>query len=331
MVCIAILNWNGCNDTMECLESLMKSTFGDYFIVLGDNGSEDGSLGRLQDFCAGKGTRTHSVRLGEETFPELGKRDVVLYDLLENNGFSKANNLMVRYASHYSPDSFLLLNNDTVVEPDFLGILAGFHRARPEYRILTPLISYFRDKDRIWNCGGNIRWGFRRYNYRNMDVSTVKEGEIIGCSFVTGCCMFFTPDILTEDGRIFTEKFFYGEEDFELALRMKRRKVRMACVTGARIYHKVSASVNRHASRTGPVYIHHLNRLMDVRDYMSHISYPFYTAALCMTLAMYLKKTYGMSASQIIRFIKRLLRDAASMDSVSKEFCLQVFRDGIPA
>ena len=50
-----------------------------------------------------------------------------------------------------------------------------------------------------------------------MDVSTVKEGEIIGCSFVTGCCMFFTPDILTEDGRIFTEEVIPAQRGSILA------------------------------------------------------------------------------------------------------------------
>ena len=329
MICIAILNWNGYEDTVECLDSLYGSTFDDFFIVLGDNGSEDGSTDRLQDCCAAKGRSCHRIRLGEESYPSVSKRDIILYDLKENNGFSKANNMMVRFASHYRPEGYLLLNNDTAVEPDFLKVLAEFRQSHPEFGITTPLIRYFKDRDIVWNAGGRIRWGFRKYLYRNMKASQVREKDYMECSFVTGCCMFFSPGILTEDSRIFTEKFFYGEEDFELALRMKRRKVRMACVTGSVIYHKVSASVSRHPSRIGPVYIHYLNRLIDVRDYMSPISYPFYAAILCAGIAMYLRKAFRMSPKEIFRFIKILHRHAGAMESVPKEYCLKIFRDGI--
>ena len=350
MVCIAILNWNGCDDTSACLESLLKGTYGDYFIIVGDNGSEDGSLDRLyaafgneetgmsgnkaiaasvRDRC-GQKTRIHRTKLGEETYPEVHARDIILYDLKENNGFSKANNLMVRFGAHYRPDCFLLLNNDTVAEPDFLEKLVRFGALHPEYKVLTPLILYFRDRKTVWNGGGRIRRGFRKYHYKDQDISQVREQDFIPCSFITGCCMLFAPDVLTEDGRIFTEKFFYGEEDFELALRLKRQKTGMACVTGSVIYHKVGASVSRHPSETGPVYIHYLNRLIDVRDYMGRISYPFYKAILCATLAMYLHKAFRMPLTRIAGFIRTLLRDASSRDSVPKDYCLRIFRNGVP-
>ena len=64
MICIALLNWNGYDDTAECLESLAASTYDDYFIVLGDNGSQDGSLDRLQELCCTRGYTVHRTRLG---------------------------------------------------------------------------------------------------------------------------------------------------------------------------------------------------------------------------------------------------------------------------
>ena len=330
MICIALLNWNGYDDTAECLESLAASTYDDYFIVLGDNGSQDGSLDRLQELCSTRGDTVHRTRLGEETFPVPERRCVILYDLLENNGFSRANNMMVRYAAHYSPEYFLLLNNDTVLEPDSLSRLVNFQKQRPRYLIITPLIHYYRDRDKIWNGGGRIRWGLRKYWYKDMPASRVREKEFIECSFITGCCMMFTPDVLDSDGAIFTERFFYGEEDFELALRMKRRKVRMACVTGSVIYHKVSASVNRHYTKAGPVYIHYLNRLIDVRNFMPELSYSFFRLYLCATLAMYLRKAFHYSPGQSMKFLRQLCRDAAGRSSVPKEYCLKIFMEGAP-
>ena len=330
MICIALLNWNGFDDTAECLESLAASTYDDYFIVLGDNGSHDGSPDRLEKLCHSMGWQVHRTVLGKETWPELEKRCIILYDLLENNGFSKANNMMVRYAARYSPEYFLLLNNDTAVEPDFLSRMLDFQKRRPQYRILTPMIRYYRNRDRIWNCGGRIRWGFRKYWYKDMLCSSVKEEEFIDCTFVTGCCMLFTQDILNSDCAVFTERFFYGEEDFELALRMRQRKIRMACVTGSVIYHKVGSSVSRHNSMTGRVYIHYLNRLVDVRDYMPGPSYFLYRLVLCTTVAMYLRKASGYSPGESIRFLKTLCSDAGSRQSVPKDYCLEIFANGAP-
>ena len=43
-VCVLIVNWNGWKDTIECLESLVRSTYPYFRVVVCDNGSEDGSL-----------------------------------------------------------------------------------------------------------------------------------------------------------------------------------------------------------------------------------------------------------------------------------------------
>ena len=44
LIHIIVLNWNGYNDTVECLESLQKVNYPDYKIILIDNGSRDGSV-----------------------------------------------------------------------------------------------------------------------------------------------------------------------------------------------------------------------------------------------------------------------------------------------
>lgn len=53
MTAIIILNWNGANDTIECLESLY-AVQDDFFIVLADNGSP---ITLLSAFRSGQKTR----------------------------------------------------------------------------------------------------------------------------------------------------------------------------------------------------------------------------------------------------------------------------------
>src|ERR1035437_8116597 len=53
-VCIILLNWNGWTDTIECLESLLRSDYANYTIVVCDNGSSDASLEQIQSWARGE-------------------------------------------------------------------------------------------------------------------------------------------------------------------------------------------------------------------------------------------------------------------------------------
>ena len=61
MICIAILNWNGFQDTIECLSSLSKMIYSDYFIVVGDNGSTNSSMIEIEHFCNRQGIKIDVV------------------------------------------------------------------------------------------------------------------------------------------------------------------------------------------------------------------------------------------------------------------------------
>nr|WP_243688037.1 glycosyltransferase [Methanobacterium formicicum] len=51
---ILILNWNGWEDTLECLESVYQINYPEYNVVIVDNNSEDNSIKKIEDYCAGK-------------------------------------------------------------------------------------------------------------------------------------------------------------------------------------------------------------------------------------------------------------------------------------
>ena len=130
MVAILILNWNSFADTIECIKSLLTISDTEFFIVLGDNGSIDGSLSEFEKFF-----NNNSIYYRHESFDKanfenspIASNTVLLCDLQENNGFSKGNNLLFRIASQYQPDYYLCLNNDTVVCSDFLSKLMTFQK-----------------------------------------------------------------------------------------------------------------------------------------------------------------------------------------------------------
>lgn len=299
MTAIIVLNWNGTDDTLACLESLTKAE-GHFCVYVVDNGSSDDSLTRIGAWIEGH-----------------GEMDVRLVPLDRNYGFARGNNMGIAVARQDNPDSYLLLNNDTEVRPDFLVRLQAFSKRSPQYRILTPKINYFYDKQKIWNCGGKLSFGFRKYHYAGQSNSAVRETDYIPISFVTGCALFFYPELLDEQGRLLTERFFFGEEDFELSLRMKEKNVAMACVLDSLIYHKVGATVGR-TQGVSKYYMHYLNRFIDVRLHFGAVKYAVWKLLnLPFVVRCFYRSTQSVSVTY--RLLTRLFRDAKSKDSVTQD------------
>lgn len=297
MTAIIILNWNGVDDTIACLRSLEKAQ-GSFFVVVADNGSADDSVSRIKEYTSGSGL------------------DIRLLELGHNYGFAGGNNRAVNYASQFAPDSYLLLNNDTEVTPGFLVRLEEFRKNHDCYKVLTPRINYYYDKERIWNCGGVLRFGFRRYRYADVRQDRVLNKKPFRIGFVTGCALYFTPRVIYDGFTPFTDRFFFGEEDFDFSMRMNRHGLKMACVTDSVIYHKVGSAGNRMV-KSGKVYLHLLNRYIDIRLNNGGLYFLLWRLAAFYFTVRALKKAFG-SISGALEKYRILLRDMRSMDKVDR-------------
>ncbi|CAH1223426.1 MULTISPECIES: glycosyltransferase family 2 protein [unclassified Paenibacillus] len=107
-VSIIIVNYNTRQLTLDCLESVYASrTAYHYEIIVIDNASHDGSVEAIRT-----------------AYPE-----VLMIANGDNTGFAVANNQGMKVArGRY----ILLLNSDTVVQPDTLEVMIGFMDRRPE-------------------------------------------------------------------------------------------------------------------------------------------------------------------------------------------------------
>ena len=108
-VCIVILNWNGWQDTVECIESCLRLTYPRFSILLIDNGSSDGSEQALR-----------------VSFPQIE-----LIQTGVNLGFAGGCNVGIRRSLQDGADYVWLLNNDTKVEPGALGSLVEVLESEP--------------------------------------------------------------------------------------------------------------------------------------------------------------------------------------------------------
>lgn len=315
MTAIIILNYNGFTDTIECLRSLSAVEYKDFVIVLVDNGSTDNSVEKISDFLKTSDFSVVSVSQRENLPLNIAPNSCVFYTLKENFGFAKGNNLGIELVSSLKPTHYLCLNNDTVVQPNFLTVLHNFQRENPQCKVLTPQIRYFADKEKIWNCGGKLFAGMRKYFYADKAFSEIKETEFLPITFVTGCALFVSAD-LVQNNRLFTEKFFFGEEDFEFSMRMKRRRTQMACVLQSLIYHKVGSSTNAVMS-LNKCYVYYLNRFIDMR--LTHsVFYMFFWTRFYRPYIRKVLKQRAIPSDKVDKFLKKLYAEYKILNGVSK-------------
>lgn len=70
-VSIIILNWNGGEIVCKCIESVLKTDYPDFEVILVDNGSTDGSIEKVSKLFE-KQPRLHILRLKKNTGFAMG-------------------------------------------------------------------------------------------------------------------------------------------------------------------------------------------------------------------------------------------------------------------
>jgi GT2 family glycosyltransferase len=245
-VATVILTWNGREDTLECLASVVRSEHRGWenHVVVVDNSSADGTAEAV-----------------EAAFP-----DVVVIRNADNIGFAEGNNQGIEWAVEHGMDYVLLLNNDTVVEPSAFARLVREAERRPEAGAVMPLIRFYAARDTVWYAGGD--WV---EPYGRMQAWTQPSAERpYRTQLFTACCVLIPVRVLEEVGQL-DPRFFIYFEDVDLALRFAEAGYETWVVPDAVIYHKVSNS------NGGPVspfalYYQVRNNLLLIRERNVHPS-----------------------------------------------------------
>ena len=217
---IIILNYNGRDDTVECLESLSKVTYGNFHVTIVDNGSTD-NLGPV--------VRDKFSRVRYIYSPE-------------NLRFAGGNNLAMRTALKEGYDYVLLLNNDTVVEPGFLDKMVEAGESSDAIGLVGAKMYYYDPPDVIWFAGGKMDVRFARMRHlgigRKDDGSYDRPGDM---TFLNGACLLIKSAVLKHVGMLDEDYYLYGE-DQDYCFRALAKGWRLYFQPGAKIRHKVSRS-----------------------------------------------------------------------------------------
>lgn len=215
-VAIILLNWNGFEFTKACIDSLFQTIDRNFEIILVDNGSEDSSLQNL-------------MRL----YPDLH-----FLKSPTNLGFTGGNNLGIIYAKERGFEYILLLNNDTVVERDFLGPLVERLKNCTACAAVQPLIYYMHDREKPWNAGGR----YQNWLAKSKTLYTVADKtHAYPADWISGCAFMVKSSVIQQIG-VLDNLYFAYFEDVDWSLRMKKAGYILEIVPTSRIYHEAGAS-----------------------------------------------------------------------------------------
>jgi len=267
-VSIILINWNGWKESIECLESLFQIDYTNYNVILVDNDSKDGSIDKIKEYCNGEikitskfveyDTNNKPLDVIEYTEKEIcnNKRkeldqqtkNLILIKNDSNYGFAEGNNIAIKYSmKNLNPDYVLLLNNDTVVAPDFLSKLIDKAKINGNIGVVGPKIYYYDyngENNYIWFAGGKTNLkkfpGYFHWNEEIINSPTELTDNFFVCDWISGAAMMVKADILEKF--FLDNKYFFGAEDVDLCMKIKDDGYKIFCVAESVIWHKVSVS-----------------------------------------------------------------------------------------
>lgn len=215
-VAIVVLNYKGIDDTIACVKSLSSQSYGNFKIVIVENGSKDNSV---------------------EEFKKLerlyGEKLQALYNK-ENLGFDGGVNTGIRWAMKKKFDYVALFNNDAIADKDWLKHLVDTAIARGP-GITTGLLLH-ENGDTIDSTGDwYSTWGlpFPR-NRGDAANQAPKAGEVFGAS---GGATLYSIPMLQKIG-LFDESFFAYYEDVDISFRAQLAGYKVYYQPSAIAYHK---------------------------------------------------------------------------------------------
>lgn len=224
---VIVLNWNGWDDTQACLESLFVLTGVRPRLYVVDNASADGSPEKLAAAYGGRITL-------------IQNRENLLYAGGNNAGLLRA---LADGCSH-----LLLLNNDTVVDPQLITELLRAAEREPQ-AILCPKIYYADRPETLWYAGGRIALRRARISHRGIrELDRGQYDRMEETGWATGCALF-GPRAVFETVGLLDESFQLYSEDVDYCLRARRAGFRIVYVPAAKVWHKVSASLGGNLAR----------------------------------------------------------------------------------
>lgn len=220
-VSIIILHFNNIDVLTACLQSCQLISYPNYEIIIVNNGR----ISQLNYLVE----KNSSDRVSS------------IINCSQNLGYAVGNNIGIRKALIHGAEYILLLNDDTIVAPDFLNILVATAENSPDTGMVGPQIYYFDAPHKIWFAGARFDSNTCMIRTYETNQMTDVGSDVIDSDYITGCALLVKKDTVETIG-LLDERFFLYWEDVDWGLRVKKVGLKNIVVPSAHVWHKVSTS-----------------------------------------------------------------------------------------
>jgi len=222
LISIIVLNYNAGELLLNCINSLMKSTYQNIEILVVDNISSDDSHTKCK-----------------KQFP-----DIKLIQNRKNLGYCGGNNVGIKEAKG---EFIVILNPDTIVEENWLDEMFNAFNEFGD-GLYQPKIISLNESDIIQSTGNMIHaFGFGFARDKGKKIIEKKE-EIEKIGYASGTCLFTTKKVLEKVG-LLDEFLFLYHDDLDLGWRAAQIGINSYYVPESKIFHAESYSLKWSAKK----------------------------------------------------------------------------------
>jgi GT2 family glycosyltransferase len=266
-VYVVLVNWNGAEDTVECLDSLLDLDYPNFRIVVCDNASTDGSVEHIKRWVVGEErfSRPAASPLAGPAFRSSSRPDGGILELDraatergdgddrqltliltgDNLGFAGGNNVGLRWIRARGDAEYVwLLNNDTVVHPGALRALISSLETDPDLGAAGSKLLMYNEPNIVQAAGGGmiIAWQGMVLEAGEFEPDDGRWDEQLQLDFLSGASLCIRMDALGQVG-LLDEHYFMYSEDIDWCERCRRAGWQLVYEPKSVVWHKVNRSV----------------------------------------------------------------------------------------
>lgn len=225
---VVVLTWENYAEVSDCLASIERISYPNFDVVVVDNGSQDGSLERLErefEWC-------EFVRNGT------------------NLGVTRGNNAGIEHAIDGGAEYVLLLNDDTIVTEGFLTSLVLTAERNPDAAVVGG-VNYHASTGEIHNAGSRFSTLLGGQSFL---IDEPTHDEPYPVDYVPTCLALLDAEFVAEH-EVLSEAYFLGMEDVDLAVQARTAGREVLVTPDSRIFHRLGST-----SSASPFAVYHRTR-----------------------------------------------------------------------
>ncbi len=307
-----ILNYKTWQDTVECIESVLKSDYANYQIIIVDNASSNDSLENIAQWLDGESSHklSSSEKLEQYILPisqkpikykhinedeinliTVDSEKIILIQANDNKGFSAGNNIGIKFAQRQNDFEYIwFLNNDTVVKPDTLLKLIECKKVNNnQVGIIGSDLLFYHNPEIRQALGGKFcKYSAGFYELGKYTKATSETVQKI--DYAIGASMFVSKDFIEKVG-LMNENYFLYYEEIDWSVRGRKKNFMTIACPSSIVYHKEGGTTHIKNKKNLAIEYYKYKNLLEF--YKTFYKYLIPIAYLRLCIKMIKKTTLG--------------------------------------